>query len=192
MMKPDATVEVMRPIGRMIVDPPPDWLLVALAHFGRDMVGDGKPFDIGDRFERMRDACDTLMKGLPAFMYTPFGLRAPNNVVLVLGLLPEVRRYIDRACQPRKGRTPNAERIICAGVIVEAWKRIHGRAKHGSDKVYETCEQYWLICGGKATDLKNWRRYVEKASAENANAWIREAMIQIEAQTPKLMKRWGI
>ena len=164
--------------ARIIIDPPPEWLTRAFEHFGRDITPGSEPSDVGDRIERMRDACDTLMKGLPTFMYMPFGLRAPNKVVLVLGLLPEVRRYIDRACQPRTARKPDAEHIICAGVIVEAWKLIHGKAVPRSEKVYEACEEYWQACGGPAIDLDNWRRHVEKASAKNANPWIREALIQ--------------
>ena len=67
---------------------------------------------------------------------------------------------------------------ICAEVIVEAWKLIHGKAEPRSEKVYEACEEYWQACGGPASDLNNWRRHVEKASAKNANPWIREVLIQ--------------
>ena len=156
-----------------IADSPPEWLTRALAYFGPGITSMRDPFDIGERFVRMRDACDTLMKGLPAYLHMPFDLQTEETEAakLVLQLLPTIKENLDQFTKSRSGRKPIVSRIICAAVIVEAWKLLHGKVERRSNKVYEACEVYWQACGGPASDIENWRRLVEKVSA-NSEEWI--------------------
>jgi hypothetical protein len=171
--------KAFEPAARLIIDPPPEWLPVALAWFSSDIASMLKPGS--DHFlERMRDACDTLMKGLPAYLCMPFELRTQETEVarLLLGLLPTMKDNLDRLTEPHRGPKPDVPHMICAAVVVKAWELIHGKPEPRSEKLYEACELYWQACGGSASDIANWRRHVEAATVDDTD-WIRKRLLPL-------------
>jgi len=68
------------------------------------------------------------------------------------------------------GRKANIQRRICASVVIEAWRLIHGEVKHRSRALSETCIDYWLACGRELTDEindpENWRLSIQDALDE--------------------------
>jgi len=170
--------------------PPPDWIVDGLQHFS-DGIGGGNhlPRDVSHEDYRriigeMLDASDTLIKYLPAFQRMPFGVQCPPEVAVALAALPKVRATLKRAePAPRTGRRPQTRRQICASVIVEIWKLVHGKAEPRSDHLYEACNEYWRACGNKEIgttgDIDNWRRAAE-ASAKADNKWIHQVLIAVQ------------
>jgi hypothetical protein len=116
---------------------PPEWLIQGLEHF---TVGPDQP---GARqrtqkvIEHMRKATDTLMRWLPLYVCVQPGFRPPKAVADVFPLLPALKRELDRAApiKPKTGRPPDINREICAGVVLEAWKLIRGKAEPRSLKL---------------------------------------------------------
>jgi hypothetical protein len=160
-------------VARLVTNEPPEWLMVGLEHFG-EFVGREKTEGLDGIIRRMKDAADTLLKFLPAFKHLPLGLPCPPDVPVVLDALPRVKQHLDRLGKKRTGRPTDVRRQLCANVVVEAWKLIHGKTQPRSDKLYDACSAYWRACGGKeigeTSDPSVWRRNVEKASA-NAGGW---------------------
>jgi hypothetical protein len=82
-------------------------------------------------------------------------------------LLPLIKEYIR---QPRKGGpTPDNRRYVCADVCAGIWREVHGGAyQPRSERLWEACEAYWLVCGRSETSavgrLKNWERYLLEVS----------------------------
>jgi hypothetical protein len=157
---------------------PPLWLLVGLSHFASiDDKGDG---DIEGIIARMDEAAEVLLKLLPAFEHLPFGLQCPADVALVLDALPKIREDLARLRPPKQGRRPVVGREICAAVIVEAWKIIHGKAEPRSLQLLQACEEYWRACGrAPIGDVENWRRTVERALATD-HSWVRSILLAVQ------------
>ena len=176
-------------VGRRIAKgDPPLWLLIGLTHFsaqskGGKVVRGGIGVDVTDedhrffdtQISRMQDAADTLMKWLPMWGQLSYGVQCPEDVAVVLDALPRIKKDLDRLDQKKIGRRPEVQREICAGVIVEAWKLLHGRAKPRSLQLQEACSDYWRACGGEQIggwdDPENWRRPINRA-LETDHSWI--------------------
>jgi hypothetical protein len=107
--------------ARLIIDPPPEWLPVALEWFSSGIASGLEPGS--DHFLKpMRDACDTLITCLPAYLCMPFELRTQETEVarLLLELLPTMKHNLDRLTQPHRGAKPDVPHMICAAVVVKA------------------------------------------------------------------------
>jgi hypothetical protein len=168
---------------------PPEWLLIGLTHFSG-----GIGVDISDedhrlfetQISRMHDAANTLMKWLPIWGHLPYGIEYPEDVAVVLDALPRIKKDLDRLDRKQMGRRPKVQREICAGVIVEAWKLLHGRAEPRSLHLQLACSDYWRACGGKqigeTDDLENWRRPVEQALATD-HEWISGVLLAVQNST---------
>jgi hypothetical protein len=122
--------------ARLIIDPPPEWLPVALERFSSDIASGRQPGS-DDFLEQMRDACETLMQWLPAYLCMPFELRTQETETarLLLGLLPTMKDNLDKLTQPRRGPKLDVPHLICAAVVVKAWELIHGAASPRSEKL---------------------------------------------------------
>jgi hypothetical protein len=162
--------------------------------------------DVKDNFDiivgRMQDAAHVLMTWLPIYQHAGYHLSCPKEVTVVLGVLPEIKKDLDRLAKKQIGRPPNVRREICAAVVVEAWKLIHGRPNARTERLYEACRDYWWTCGGKERgkwdDPQNWRRTVETA-LKNNHLWIEEivglggtelAVNSIQFRTGRFSKSW--
>jgi hypothetical protein len=113
----------------------------------------------------------------------PYGIEYPEDVAVVLDALPRIKKDLDRLDQKQIGRRPDAQREICAAVIVEAWKIIHGRAKPRSLKLEQVCSDYWRACGGEQIggwdDPENWRRPIKRA-LETDHSWISLVLLAVQ------------
>jgi hypothetical protein len=166
-------------VGRRIAkgDPPP-WLLIGLDQLSTGIADKGE--DMAGIIERMDDAAEVLLKFLPAFERLPAGLQCPSDVALVLYGLPKIRKDLARLRQSKQGRRPVVGREICAAVIVEAWKIIHGKAEPRSLQLQQACDDYWRACGGAPIgDVENWRRSVERALATD-HSWVRSILLAVQ------------
>ena len=178
-------VEVARGITKG--KPPPDWLLWGLEYFNGFI---GKEIDpqhrkVGSRvFQQMDKAASVLLRWLPVYKYSAFGIKCPNEVDVILNALPHLRRDLERLNRPRPAhRSSNVQREICAAVIAEAWKILHGKIEPRSDQLQQACADYWLACGGKqigeTNDRENWRRPIERALGTD-HKWVREIMQAVQ------------
>jgi len=155
--------------GKIANGDPPEWLMRALEHFSRDICADIKPDPRVDKaIKEMRDATKTLLKYLPTYGYLGQGWQCPDEVLVVLGLLPKLKAELDKLSRPRPvGKQRDARRYLCAAVIVHAWELARGKAEPHSVALQEACKDYWRACGnkeiGKTDDIENWRRPVERA-----------------------------
>jgi len=161
---------------------PPEWLIQGLEHFmsSPSQPGEGKRGD--ESIEQMRKATDTLIHLLPGFYNLPFGVVCPKEVAAILPLLRPLKKELDKlALKPKDGRPPDMTREICAGVVIEAWKLVHGKAQPRSLKLQEACEEYWKAWGGNESDPENWRRVI--ARALHRHAWIRGVLERYKTPT---------
>ena len=163
---------------------PPKWLAVGLTQFSQGIgSSDTDDIDISTIIERMQGAADTLITWLPIFGSGSFGLPCPDEVLLVLGALPAVKKDLDRLAKATKGsgRRPNARRDVCAAVVATAWKLLHGKVEPQSLKLQGACTEYWQACGGKqigGSDLEeNWRRRIERAAD---HSWIEDILVAVQ------------
>jgi hypothetical protein len=126
---------------------PPDWLVPALDFFSGFIASD--PVSSKERKQqdkiltRMQDAADYLAKHLPLFTRLSLGLRCPDDVAVALAVLPKIKKRLAHAILPKRagGQHPNVERKVCAAVVVEAWRSVHGKPEPESEAAI-------LILGG--------------------------------------------
>lgn len=171
-------------------DPVPQWLPVALGHYAvwidGDDASDLRP-EVKKRLEQMQEAIRVLENSLPIWEHMPFEIKCPPAVKTILEALPGLKAEIAKLNRPYIGRRPDAQREICAAVIIEAWRIVHGRVEARSERLYEACNQYWTECGGAPVgpkgDIENWRRTVDRA-IKSDHQWIRDQMAWI------LSKKW--
>lgn len=163
---------------------PPKWLVAGLTHFSNGIGSDDtSDIDFNTIIERMQRATDTLITWLPIFGSGTFGLPCPDEVLLVLGALPEIKKDLNRLAKAnkRKGRKLDAQRDVCAAVVARTWKIIHGKASK-SRHVQEACTEYWRTCGGKQIggwdEPENWRRPIDRALAANFS-WIEDVLLAV-------------
>ncbi len=174
--------EVFLDVGRKIAKgEPPLWLLIGLNHFSGSIGADTKGVRLKETVEQMHRAADVLLTWLPAFRHLGFGLRSPDDVETVLAALPRIKGDLERLGRPSNGRKPNVRRAVCAAVVVEAWRLLHGKAEPRSVPLMEACDEYWRACGGEqigeTDDPGNWRRPIEQASATRGHDWIRSVLL---------------
>ena len=113
-------------VARSIADPAPEWLPIALAHFGQWICGDTSDARVFDILDQLQRATKVLEQCLPAFTHMAFNVKCPEAVKMVLSGLPGLKAELERLNQQRIGRMPDAQRQFCAAVIIEAWQCIHG------------------------------------------------------------------
>jgi hypothetical protein len=163
-------IEVARIIAK---GPPPEWLVPALEQFGVAVEGDDR--DIKAVMAQVEAATNTLMRWLPMWEHMPWGWKNPVCVQILRATLPEFKQHLDLLTKKRSGRPREMGREVCAAVVVEAWRRIHGKVEPRSKKLYEACKAYWGACGGKpigeTDDIDNWERTVKRLLAEDYS-WI--------------------
>ena len=165
---------------------PPKWLVVGLTHFSGGIGGD----DISKKDRRsidniigqMKGAVHTLMTWLPAWGNLAYGFECPEYVALMLYALPRMKKDLDIHAKKRIGRRPNTQQEICAAVVIEAWKLLHGKAEPQGLKLQQACSDYWRACGGKQIggwdEPKNWRRPIERALAVD-HSWISQILLAV-------------
>jgi hypothetical protein len=153
-------------------DPAPEWLVEGLEFF-REFIGssmDATRQDLvqtKDVLDQIVRASDVLLRYLPRFKNLPLGWQCPQHIQTALDVLPLVRRHVAKAAQlevfeARPGPPPKVPREVCAAVVMEAWKLVHGRAEPHSVPYQYACNAYWLACGGES--VGDWRRDAEKAA----------------------------
>ena len=175
-------VEVARIIAKG--KPPPDWLLWGLEYFNGFIGVETIDPSFGRSIaQQMYDAADVLLRWLP-FYAGATSLGRSAEMVAILKALRRLRKDLERLKKPRPtGRRPDVQREICAAVIVEAWKLLHGKAGSRSPQLQQACADYWIACGGKqigeTNDPENWRRPIERALGTD-HKLVREIMQAVQ------------
>jgi hypothetical protein len=162
---------------------PSDWLVPGLDFFSGFIRGDPVPSKERKHHDkilaRMCDAADYLTKHLPLFTRLSLGLRCPDDVAVALAVLPKIKKRLTHAILPKRagGQHPNVERKVCAAVVVEAWRSIHGKPEPESPKLWTACNEYWQACGKeyRGSDVDTWRKDCRDAVADN-HEWIRRIL----------------
>jgi hypothetical protein len=149
---------------------PPEWLLIGLNHFSKFIQLEPKLTSKEDREidVQMLKAAQYLTKWLPVYAYLEeFGFEYPDCVDTASNALHELIEILEKEISEARtgpGLKPNIQQRICASVVVEAWRLIHGEVQPRSQSLGETCRDYWLACGRKHTDVvddpENWRPYI--------------------------------
>jgi hypothetical protein len=165
---------------------PPKWLLVGLTHFSGgigDEISKKDRRSIDAIIERMQGAVHTLMTWLPGWAKIDYGYECPEYVALMLYALPLMKKDLEGHAKKRKGRRPNVQQEVCAAVVIEAWKLLHGPHRGRSDEFLEACSDYWRACGGKQIggwdDPDNWKRPVKRALAVD-HSWISQILLAVQ------------
>jgi hypothetical protein len=165
---------------------PPDWLVLGLQHFSGGIGVDVSKKDrrsIDTILKQMQGAVHTLTTWLPAWVQLGYGYQCPEHVALMLYALPRIKEDLDVAAKKQTGRRPDVQREVCAAVVIEAWKIIHGRAEPRSLQLEQACKEYWLACGGKPRgkedDPENWRRPVKQALVTD-HIWVRQVLSAVQ------------
>ena len=159
---------------------PPEWLVQGLAHFSADL-GAGPADEYQYAIKRMAEATDDLLTFLPAFKNLPYGLNGDAVVATLLQELLWLKESLARISKPRRHRPPNIRREICAAVIIEASKLLHGKVEPRSSKLAQACADYWQACTRKGSDPDNWRRHIERAVEIN-HEWISKILTTLMVQ----------
>jgi hypothetical protein len=170
---------------------PPQWLLIGLNHFSKLIRLKPKIKSKEDREidQRMLEAAKYLSKWLPSYLleehgFEEFGFEIPDCVETVLRELPEVIELLEEDIRDAPTGAI-VQRKICAAVVVESWRMIHGHGEVGPRRelVQQACNEYWRACGceeiGATGDIENWRRPLESA-LEDDPTWIRSILLAIQ------------
>jgi hypothetical protein len=73
--------------------------------------------------------------------------------------------------KPGAPRKPG--RVTCALIVIEAFTLVKDRVPGANNPdVQSACEDYWLACGGHASDVANWRRTITTA-LKDQSSWRR-------------------
>jgi hypothetical protein len=146
---------------------PPDWLVPALEHFKAFVRG--KPLSNKEwqrawkHSEQMRWAADVLIKDLQRI----FKDVSSPDVATAIKVLTKTKNFYQERPRTGGGHRPNERRLVCAAVVVEAWKLVHdGNVEPRSKEVLEACADYWAACGHEERDAENWWRDTNHAVAE--------------------------
>jgi hypothetical protein len=177
-------------VAETIANPPPTWLIAGLEHFSYFVSGDPitseEQKDVAPIIAKMHDAAAYLTKFLPMYSRMPLGLLS-DDVAVALKVLPRIRDDLARNVNmPARagGQKPNVPRKVCAAVIVEAWRIIHGKPEPYSRNLWDACTAYWQACNQGYRPGDNWERDAKAAVADN-HEWIRqifEALIALHNQ----------
>jgi hypothetical protein len=171
-------------VARSIADPATEWLPIALAHFGQWIGGDASDVRLFDILDQLQRATEVLERCLPAFTHMAFNVKCPEAVKMVLSGLPGLKGELERLYHQRIGRNPDAQHQMCAAVIIEAWRLVHGKVERRSEKLYGACSKYWRVCGGSeirsTDDIENWRWTVDHALKWDWG-WLNERLVWISS-----------
>jgi hypothetical protein len=168
-------------VARIIAkDEAPEWLVLGLRQFALGSATPAEDRELKMILARLYDAAGHLIKWLPLYSHLPWGMQCPADVTTALDVLPRIKKDLARVVhQKRQGRRPNVPRRVCAAVVVEAWKLLHGKAEPRSQELQRACEEYWRACTGDTRgDAENWRRDAEQAVDSN-NEWIRKVLVRL-------------
>jgi hypothetical protein len=158
---------------------PPEWLQQGLAQFSD--IGAEPADEYQYAIERMAKATDELLMFLPAYKNLPYGLEGNSVVATLLQELLWLKGSLARISKPPRHRPPDIRREICAAVIIEASKLLHGKVEPRSIKLAQACADYWQACTGKESDPENWRRQIERAAKVN-HEWICKVLTNLMVQ----------
>jgi hypothetical protein len=164
---------------------PPKWLPLGLEQFsefvGTNRVSSKDYKSIKWTFERMHYSADYLIKHLP--VHLP-GIGRDLDAASAVAVLTKIRASLGRVVKPGRGGgpRPHAQRQVCAAVVVELWKSVHGNVEPRSIELLNACNDYWRACGheDRGQDVENWRRDVEHAIAK-PQEWIRQVLAKVRA-----------
>jgi hypothetical protein len=180
-MKADAKPS-LDDVAKLIAKGDAPWLVPALERFSGFISGN--PVSSKERkrqdkiIARMHDATDYLTKFLPLFAHLPLGLRS-RDVAVALAVLPKIKKGLAYAMPSKRGggQHPSDERKLCAAVVVEAWRSVHGKPEPESPKLWTACNEYWRACGHayRGSDVDTWRKDCRDAVADN-HEWIRQIL----------------
>jgi hypothetical protein len=165
-MRAEATATFEDVASKIANGDPPPWLLIGLNHFSEFIQLEPKLTSKEDREidEQMLGAARYLTKWLPTYYYLEkeFGFECPDCVDKASNALHELIELLEKDISEAR----------------EAWRLIHGKVKHRSGALGETCIAYWLACGRELTDEindpDNWRRAVDYVLDEGE--WVREVL----------------
>ena len=178
---PDTFTAVARTIAK---GKPPKWLALGLEQFS-DFVGSKRGSNKEYQrhrwtIERIHYSADYLIKHLPT--YLP-GIGRDLDAVDAIAVLTRIRNSLDRLVnKPGRGggQRPHVQRQVCAAVVVELWKSIHGNVEPRSIELLRACNDYWRACGheDRGQDVEIWRRDVARAIAE-PHEWIKQILTKV-------------
>jgi hypothetical protein len=173
-------------VARSVCVDPPQWLPVALAHYAV-WIGDatkGLRSEFDKRIRQMQEAVRVLKNSLPMWEHSVFNAECPPAVRMVLDGLPGLKAELTRLERKGVGRPPDVQREVCAAIVIEAWRIIHGKVEARSEQLYRACNRYWTECGGAplspTSDIENWRHTVEQA-LKSDHSWIRDQLAWISS-----------
>jgi hypothetical protein len=110
-------------------------------------------------------AAETLSRALPWYNLV---CRAQIDVAATLATLGAIKTDRDLAIAIKpvgRGRPLEAQRHLCARIVVRLWKQVHGKVNPRSEKLYRACHAYWRASGREPIDdISNWRINVEEAT----------------------------
>jgi hypothetical protein len=183
-MKP-STVDRFAAAARIIAKgEPPQWLVIGLDHFSELVCPDNRSTPNEDRhrdevYEQMHAAADYLIKHLRIFSRVGFF----EDVAVARSVLPKIKKLIPHRTHRSGGPRPNILHQVCAAVVVEAWRLIHGKPEPRSVQLLTACNEYWLACGGdyRGQDIENWRRDAQDAAAD-PDEMIRQVLSALAVQ----------
>jgi hypothetical protein len=153
---------------------PPEWLVSALTTLGAiNPNAEITPAIVRQykrRLSKMQEAVDTLIELFPMFNREFDGMTSAQAPVFqgFEESLGQLQSWLAAIGDNDRGRRPHPGKELCADIVVNFWKRIHGKASPRSDHCYLACEEFWRACGGAPSgDIQNWRRMVELASTRD-------------------------
>jgi hypothetical protein len=177
-------------VARLIAGSDADWLAPVLVRFS-DLVGGEDRTIAEDRrlakqYGRLADAADLLIKELPKFRRLPDGI-AIKYADVAVDALTRLKPLLDLNSRPLGrggGPRPNNRQMICARVVVEAWRITHPGPMQADIAICEACAAYWRACGGadRGDDVENWRRHIRKA-IPGPTAPFREILLEAQSAT---------
>jgi hypothetical protein len=95
--------------------------------------------------------------------------------MVIFGSLPSFKGFIEAALagMRQSGRKRDMGAAICAAVVAECFRLLHGKVQPHSTAFVEACDAYWRACGHDSKgDPDNWRRIIKRALATD-HQWIR-------------------
>jgi hypothetical protein len=122
-------------VASKITANPPEWLPLVLQRFAPNTEAD----DFDWLTKKTIDAIDHLLRFLPALENLGGFEGERKDVRVVLGLLASIREDFERGLRKGTGRPQDANKLICAGVMLEAWRLCRGSVEPHSLEFREAC-----------------------------------------------------
>jgi len=179
---PDSFEAIARTIAN---GDPPKWLVPTLDGFS-GFVGSKRGSNADSQRTRLaiaraHDAAGVLIKFFRAHLHLSIG-RPSADIIAALDVLPRIKNELARRMKAPRRKRPYVQRRVCAAVVVELWKSVHGNVEPRSIDLLRACNDYWRACGheDRGQDVENWRRDVAHAIAE-PHEWISEILTELRA-----------